>query len=69
MYYPFLVCEVDCSDKLKEAERQAMHSASIAAVSFFTSCELQVQSGIQSMMSREAKGVRWLVEELKNKGT
>ena len=32
MYYPFLVCEVKCSDKpIKEAERQAMHSASIAA--------------------------------------
>ncbi len=31
MYYPFLICEVECNDKLKEAERQAMHSASIAA--------------------------------------
>ncbi|KXL45095.1 hypothetical protein M433DRAFT_134797 [Acidomyces richmondensis BFW] len=32
MYFPFLVCEVKCSDKsIREAERQAMHSASIAA--------------------------------------
>jgi hypothetical protein len=32
MYYPFLICEVKSSDKpIREAERQAMHSASIAA--------------------------------------
>ncbi|KAK1808197.1 hypothetical protein LTR12_017447 [Friedmanniomyces endolithicus] len=32
MYYPFLICEVKSSDKpIQEAERQAMHSASIAA--------------------------------------
>ena len=30
IYYSFLMCEVKCSDELKEAERQAMHSASIA---------------------------------------
>ncbi|RMD39789.1 hypothetical protein DV735_g5339, partial [Chaetothyriales sp. CBS 134920] len=31
MYYPFLVCEVKGSDRpIQEAERQAMHSASIA---------------------------------------
>ena len=32
MYYPFLICEVKGSDRpIQEAERQAMHSASIAA--------------------------------------